>query len=135
MLLLDTHAWVWSKAHDARLGRVTERLLNRAAIQNALRVSPVSFFEVATLHANHRIHFDRTLEQWIVEATQDVRLAELTPEAAIDAGYIVRSALPDPMDRLLVATARRLDAMFITADRAILAYARGGEVRVHDASR
>jgi PIN domain nuclease of toxin-antitoxin system len=43
--------------------------------------------------------------------------------------------LPDPVDRLLVATARHLDATFITADRAILAYALDGHVRVHDASR
>ena len=45
------------------------------------------------------------------------------------------SVLGDPMDRLLVATARQLNATFVTADRAILAYARGGHVRVHDASR
>jgi PIN domain nuclease of toxin-antitoxin system len=53
----------------------------------------------------------------------------------VDAGYIPRTALADPMDRLLVATARQLDATFVTADRAILTYARGGHVRVHDASR
>jgi hypothetical protein len=39
------------------------------------------------------------------------------------------------MDRLLVATARHLDTTFVTADRAILACARGWHVRVHDASR
>jgi len=63
------------------------------------------------------------------------RVVELNGDMAVDAGNIPRSALADPMDRLLVATARQLDATFVTADRAILPYARGGHVRVHDASR
>jgi PIN domain nuclease of toxin-antitoxin system len=65
-----------------------------------------------------------------------VRIAELTPSVAIDAGAIPRAALSDPLDRLLVSTARHLDAVFVTADRQILEYAsETGNVRVHDASR
>jgi PIN domain nuclease of toxin-antitoxin system len=64
-----------------------------------------------------------------------VRIAEFNAETAVDAGHIPRTALADPVDRLLVATARRLDATLVTADRAILTYARGGHVRVQDASK
>jgi len=45
------------------------------------------------------------------------------------------AALPDPIDRLVVATARQLDATLLTAAAAILSYARGGSVRVHDLFR
>ena len=56
------------------------------------------------------------------------------PSIAIDAGSIPRDALADPLDRLLVATARRLDATFLTGDRRILEYAAStGNVRVQDA--
>jgi PIN domain nuclease of toxin-antitoxin system len=64
-----------------------------------------------------------------------VRVAELTPAVAIDAGAIPRTALADPLDRLLVATARQLDATLLTSDLQILAYAtRTKNVRARDAA-
>jgi PIN domain nuclease of toxin-antitoxin system len=62
-----------------------------------------------------------------------VRLAELTRSITVDAGFIPRAALADPLDRLLVATARQFGATFLTADRGVLAYAaQTGNVRVHN---
>ena len=135
MFLLDTHAWVWALEDERHLGSSAARLISRAAAQGTLRVSQVSVFEVTALHVAGVIHFNRPLDQWIRGGLEYVRVAELSVDIAIDAGYIPRTALADPADRLLVATARQLDAVFITADRAILSYARAGHVRVHDASR
>ena len=60
-----------------------------------------------------------------------VRLAELTRGVAVDAGFIPCAALADPLDRLIVATARQLDATLLTADSSILEYAKHtGNVRV-----
>ena len=138
MLLLDTHAWIWSAAEDMRrVGRRTRHLLSRAAAQDAIRISPVTLFEITTLHTAGRLRLARPPEQWIREAldTAGVRLVDLTPAIAIDAGHIPRTALADPLDRLLVATARQLDAAFLTSDTRILDYAaKTGTVRVHDAS-
>ena len=36
----------------------------------------------------------------------------------------------DPVDRIIVATARHLDALLVTADRKILSYAKAGHVKV-----
>jgi PIN domain nuclease of toxin-antitoxin system len=136
VFLFDTHVWVWTVEGDSRrIPGGTRRVLARAEAGDQLRVSPASLFEVATLHTLERLRFSRTLDQWIRDGLTHVRIAELTPAIALDAGQIPRAALPDPMDRLLVATARQLNATFVTADRAILAYARHGHVRVHDASR
>jgi PIN domain nuclease of toxin-antitoxin system len=58
----------------------------------------------------------------------------MTVPIALDAGTIPRTALSDPMDRLLVATARQLGATLLTGDAAILSYAREtGNARVQDA--
>jgi hypothetical protein len=44
---------------------------------------------------------------WIDRAQESgVRVAELTRRTAVEAGAIQRDALADPLDRLLVATAR-----------------------------
>ena len=135
MFLLDTHVWLWSVEHDRRLGGRALRLLNRAAAAGSVRISPVSLFEISSLHVSGRLHLSAPLGQWINDALEQVRVADISKIAAVDAGHIPRAALADPMDRLLVATARELDATLVTADRAILAYARDGHVRVHDATR
>jgi PIN domain nuclease of toxin-antitoxin system len=138
VLLLDTHIWIWSvEGEDRRVNPESQRRILRAESADQVRVSPVSLFEVTNLSQAGRLHFNRSIEQWIEGALHPsgIRLADLTAEIAIDAGHIPKTGLGDPMDRLLVATARRLDATFVTADRAILTYARGGHVRVHDASR
>jgi PIN domain nuclease of toxin-antitoxin system len=137
VLLLDTHTWIWSQAGEARrVGRRARQLLNRAGRLNQIRVSAASIFEVAALHTAGRLMLSVPIERWIREAlaSPGAALSELTPTIAIDAGCIPRSALADPLDRLLVATARQLDATLLTADRRILDYAsQTGVVRVQDA--
>jgi PIN domain nuclease of toxin-antitoxin system len=136
VLLLDTHVWIWTvEADERRVGHATRRQFVRAASGDGLRISPVSLFEVTALHANERLQLSRPLGRWLHDGLEHVRIAEVTAEIAIDAGQLPRTALSDPMDRLLVATARQLECTLVTADRAILAYARGGHVRIHDASR
>lgn len=137
-MLLDTHVWLWSVHGDARrVGRRTRQLLSRAESREAIRVSPATLFELTALHTLGRIRLTRSPEQWIREALQaaGVRIAELSPGIAIEAGNIPRTALADPLDRLLVATARHLEATFLTSDTRILDYAKkAGDVRVHNAS-
>ena len=137
MLLLDTHVWVWSVEGDGRrVGRRTRQLLLRAQARDAIRVSPVTVFEVGALHTLGRIRLTLAVDQWVRQSLDapGVRIAEVTPPVALDAGHIPRSALADPLDRLLVATARHLAATFVTADDGILEYAvTTGQVRVHDA--
>ena len=139
MLLLDTHVLIWMLDGDSRrVGRRTRTLLARAEARDGIRVSPVTLFELMALHTLGRIRFTRAPAEWIDEALAGggVRLAELTRAAAIDAGAIPRTALADPLDRLLVATARGLDATFVTGDHRILDYAPSAPpLRGHDASR
>ena len=138
MLLLDTHVWIWGVGEDAhRVGRRARQLLSRAESHDDIRISTATVFEVAALHTAGRLRLAHPLEQWIRHALEGpgVRIAELSPAIAIDAGSIPRSALADPVDRLLVATAGQLDATFLTSDTRILDYASDtGNVRVHDAS-
>ena len=137
MLLLDTHVWIWSVDEDARrVGRRTRQLLSRAGSRDDIRISPVTVFEVTALHTAGRLRLAHAIEQWVRHALDvaGVRIAELSPAIAIDAGSIPRAALADPVDRLLVATARHLDATFLTSDTRILDYAsETRNVRVHDA--
>ena len=138
-MLLDTHVLVWTLEGDTRrIGRRTRAVLGRAEAEDAIRVSPVSLFELTALHTQGRIRLARPPGEWIDEALAGgrVRIAELTRRMAVEAGGIPRDALADPLDRLLVATARGLDATFLTSDQRILGYASTPPaLRVQDASR
>ena len=137
MVLLDTHVWLWAmEGNVRRIGKRSRQLLLRMQSRDAIRISPVTLFELGALHTHGRVRLMLPLEQWIRESLdhQGVHLAEFTPTIATDAGRIPRTALTDPLDRMLVSTARQLNATLLTADVAILAHAaKAGDVRVHDA--
>jgi PIN domain nuclease of toxin-antitoxin system len=98
----------------------------------------VTIFEVTALHTLGRLRLTRTPEPWTREylGQPGVRVVVLSPAVAVDAGAIPRAALADPLDRLLVATARQNGATFVTCDERILDYAEStGLVRVHDGRR
>lgn len=139
MLLLDTHVWIWMLDGDTRrLGPRTRRLLDQAHGGGALRVSPISIFEVSALHASGRLALSRSLEQWLGAAIDGagIRLAPLSRDVAVDAGLLPRTLVADPMDRLLVATARQADATLVTADAKILEYAAASaNLTTHNAAR
>ena len=137
--LLDTHVWVWAAEGDRRrVGPRTRQLLTRAARTGTVRISPVSIFEVAALQTLGRLRLAQPVEAWIRQALErmDLKIAPVAPEASLDAGLIPREALADPLDRLLVATARYLGSTLVTADDRILEYAADtSAVRTHDARK
>jgi PIN domain nuclease of toxin-antitoxin system len=139
VVLLDTHVWIWTLEKETGLvGRRTRRLIDRWVAEDAVRVSPVSVFEIASLQAGGRISLSDSVEGWVGSALEPVgiRLAPLTIAAAVDAGMTGHVYVPDPIDRMLVATARAIGATLVTRDRRILEYAaKTSAVRVHDAAR
>jgi PIN domain nuclease of toxin-antitoxin system len=139
VLLLDTHVLIWSVSGDERrLGRRTRSLLTRAESRGELRVSALTLFEVTALHTLGRLRLRQDAERWLRDTLDltGVRIVELSFDAAVDAGSIPRTGLEDPIDRLLVATARQVNATFVTSDARILNYATTqSDLRAHDASR
>ena len=139
MIVLDTHAWIWTVDGDTRrIGRRSRQMIARAEAREAVRISVATLFEIVALHAARRLRLVKPPEQWIDDSLDlsGVRLAELTRTVAVDAGFIPRAALADPLDRLIVATARQLGATLLSADSAILDYAaQSVNVRVQDLSR
>ena len=137
-MLLDTHVWIWLVADTpGRLGPRTRRRLARASGARAATVSTASVFEIAALQTAGRLRLTQPVERWIRESIDRAgfRVVGIDRDIAVDAGLIPASALPDPLDRCLVATARDHDMPLVTRDRAILEYAaRTGLVRVVDAS-
>jgi PIN domain nuclease of toxin-antitoxin system len=124
-VLIDTHVWIWAAADTPRrLGPKTRRLLARGTAAASLHVSAASAFEIAALHTAGRLKLNQPADRWIREAIERgrLRVLDVTTAIASDAGAVPADRLADPIDRLLVATARDWDIPLLTRDQAILEY-------------
>jgi PIN domain nuclease of toxin-antitoxin system len=137
-MLLDTHAWVWAAADEpGKLGPKTRRAIARAAAGGTLLVTTASVFEITALSTAGRLRLNQSAEKWIRDsvARGGLRVIDMDMDIAIDAGLIPASALADPIDRVLVASARAYGVPLVTRDPQILSYAdRSKLVRVSDAA-
>jgi PIN domain nuclease of toxin-antitoxin system len=121
-VLLDTHVLLWWQAGAGRLSGAAQVAIDNAEV---LFVSPMSFWELATLRRLGRITLDRELGLWVhdVLAQPRISVAALTPEAAAWAGDLLDTFPGDPFDRLLYATGRDLRVPIVSKDERLRAYA------------
>jgi PIN domain nuclease of toxin-antitoxin system len=134
-LLLDTHVWLWLAEAPDRVSPTCVDLVRRAEPAGWVHISPISVWELAMLTRKGRLVLSRDLRTWVRRTLDsDLRLAPLTPEIAIDAGFLPGALTGDPADRLLVATARALAGVLVTRDARILEYGSQGHVKVLDAA-
>ena len=130
-LVLDTHAWVWLAEGRDDLDPGVVELLERASEGSLLRLSAISVWEVGMLEARGRLRFDIPCLEWVEQALglPGISLVPLTPSICVHSSRLPGDFHGDPADRLLVATARELEATLLTRDERILRYAREGHVR------
>ena len=105
MIILDTHAVLWLRAGDARLGSSARAEIQRAWEADDLALSSISFWEMAMLREKGRINYPDDVGLWRRE-----QLGQGLVEIPVDGEIGIRaSGLPDfhadPADRIIVATA------------------------------
>ncbi len=130
MILLDTHALLWWQAGGERLSDAASRAIARA---DAILVSPISCWEVATLLTKGRIALDRDVYVWVRDlfGSDGVELAPLSPQVAVAAALLGTAGFHgDPADRFLYATALEHSVPLLTKDESIRSYAeKAGDLR------
>jgi PIN domain nuclease of toxin-antitoxin system len=136
LMILDTHVWIWLMEGSERLEKAVRHRIQQAVPEAALRVSAISVWEVAMLEAKGRIVFDKVCGAWVESAlaAPGISLEPLSPDIAIASARLPGDFHGDPADRIIVATARSCGGTLITADNAILEYAKLGHVRALAAS-
>jgi PIN domain nuclease of toxin-antitoxin system len=123
--LLDTHAWVWWVTEDRRLSAAARRAIERSRGRGDLSLSLISVWEVAKKVEQAQLVLDRPVAQWLDAALAWPRLhlVELTRPILVESCQLPAPFHGDPADQILVATARDRDAVIITKDEKIRAYA------------
>ncbi|MGH7590308.1 MAG: type II toxin-antitoxin system VapC family toxin [Gemmatimonadales bacterium] len=135
-LLLDTHVWIWLvEGQVHRVGPKVPALVERAATEERLVLSAISWWELGMLLERGRITLAKELTAWISanRTTPGARMEVITPSIALDSARLPDLDHGDPADRVLAATARELDATLVTCDAELIAYGALGHVRVMDA--
>jgi PIN domain nuclease of toxin-antitoxin system len=129
-VLLDTCAILYL-AEDVMATPEVKASVEGAANANRLFVSPVSAWEIGRLAAAGKLalriepftYFQRFL------SLTGSHLADMGPEVLVASSFLPGHFHKDPMDRVLVETARRFDCTLVTRDHAILAYGKDGHVK------
>jgi PIN domain nuclease of toxin-antitoxin system len=122
-LLLDTHVLVWLVFGEPMLGSRTKGTIARASLEGRILISAITPWEIGVLVSKGRIDLRRDALAWVRSALElpGVRFAELSPEISVESTRLPWEMHGDPADRILVATARHLGAVLVTADQKLLA--------------
>lgn len=132
-ILLDTNALLWLLENHPNLGEKAVKLADTALAASTLYVSAISFWEIALLDARIKPSLSRIAEAFR-HAVLNLGITEVPITG--DIGILtnrLENLHKDPADRMIIATAITLDAVLITADKAILKCK--GKLKSHDARK
>ena len=123
MIVLDTHALVWWASGGPLSERARGAIADHART-GSLHASSISVWEIATLVARGRLELTLDVVEWIarLEAMEGLRFVPVDNRIALAATRLPGDLPRDPADRIILATARSLDATLITRDARLAAY-------------
>jgi len=130
VILLDTHVLVWLFEGSDRIAPDMVRLIREACAEDRVYISAITPWEIAMLTVKSRMTLKREIREWMDEVFDNygISLAPLLPEISIDSTRLPQPVYGDPSDRIIIATARHMNAVLLTADKAILDYAARGHL-------
>lgn len=125
MIVLDTHALIWWISDDTRLASNAKAAIESTiAGDGQVMVSAITAWELAMLVERGRVALAMELDEWLraVESIEGVSFVPITAALAAQSVNLPGEFHKDPADRMIVALARELNALLITADEKIQRY-------------
>ncbi|WP_186387849.1 type II toxin-antitoxin system VapC family toxin [Stappia sp. TSB10P1A] len=125
--LLDTCAMIWISQGDP----IAEDALAMLDTGSPVSLSAMSAWELGVLVAKGRLASVKPPLRWFNDFVKaaDLEVEAVTPDILVASSFLPTPVHNDPMDRILIATAREYDLTIVTRDRAILAYGEAGHVK------
>jgi PIN domain nuclease of toxin-antitoxin system len=118
VIVADTHALLWWVSTPDQLSQAARKALDRGPVCFTV----ITCMEIANLVRRQRISLDVHVRTWFdeVQSLPNVVLLPMTIEVALAAASLPDS-VPDPTDRLIVATAMLQGVPLVTKDHKIIA--------------
>ncbi len=129
-LLLDTCALLYV-ADGAKMQPEARAEVSEAAYDGRLYVSPMSAWEIGKSVSKNRLKLPLAPLEFFNRFMRlmKAKLTEVSPEILVRSSSLPGALHGDPMDRILVATARTLDLVLVTSDAPLLKYGADGNLR------
>lgn len=130
-LLLDTCAMIWLSQGET-VADSAKSVIERARRAKAkLCVSPMSAWEAGMLVSKDKLPAVKDAVRWFNQFIElaGVTVQPMSTEVLVASSFLPELAHKDPVDRILIATARTENYAIVTRDRAILAYGAAGHVK------
>jgi PIN domain nuclease of toxin-antitoxin system len=121
-VVLDTNALVWAFEGDKALGSRAARSIDQAIMEGVAHVSAISFWELALKIRKGKFGLVQPIADWRANILRlGIREVAIDGMIAIAANELANMH-DDPADRLIVATALKLDASLATSNARLLAW-------------
>lgn len=110
---------------------VLKQLAQAQSTEGSVSISAMTAWEVGMLASTNRLASTRDPLRWFRDAVQQfgADVEEVSPDILVASSFLPQPIHNDPMDRILIATARERDLTIVTRDRAILSYGALGHVK------
>ena len=124
MIVLDTHAWIWFISNPDLLSKRAEKAVNAAVKDKSIIVSSISAWELALLVSKKRLKLTLDVSDWIAksESLPFIQFVPVTNSIAVKSVNLPLPLHPDPVDRIIIATALSMGAPLVTKDKKLLGY-------------
>jgi PIN domain nuclease of toxin-antitoxin system len=131
-LLLDTCAIIWMGENESLSDEAVFALDTANDRGERVHLSPISAWEIGMLASKERIASPLRPEMWFNRflAGGNFVLSELSPEILISSSFLPGVPPSDPIDRIIISTARENNLTLVTRDRKILEYGEAGYVNI-----
>jgi PIN domain nuclease of toxin-antitoxin system len=119
LILLDTHAVLWSLGDSARLSAKARNAIREVRQTGSIHIASITLLEVARLAAADRIATTATLDVLLSSIETEFTILPITAAIAAATTRLPAIYPRDPADRIIGATALVHGATLITADQRI----------------
>jgi PIN domain nuclease of toxin-antitoxin system len=122
-MLLDTHIFLWWIFNAEKIPEAMLSALQTAeASKKKLSISVISLWEVAMLVKHKKISISVNMDSWFdeVESGSYVNVIPLSADIILESARLGENFHKDPVDQLIVGTARTKNLRLATCDRRII---------------
>ncbi len=119
MIVLDTHAWIWSVSGSEQLSRTAEKQISQSSV---IGISAISCWEIAMLVSRNRLGLNQDVMDWIETALTlpKTRLLSLDPKIMVYSTRLPGDFHGDPADRFIASTCLVHGADLVSKDKKLL---------------
>lgn len=129
-LILDTCAVVWIAESQPIAAKAQDAIDGAIKTGATVFVSPMTAWEIGLLTARGRLTLSMDPLRWFerFSSMPGVGQAPITARMLIESSNLPGRPPNDPVDRMMIATARELGGRLVTRDRALLSYGEAGHL-------